>query len=140
MKGQSIGTITDIDGRFVLDAPKEAVLQITYIGYVSQEVKVSGKREINVVLKEDSEMLDEVVVVGYGTMKKKDLTGAVSQIRPAELSNEAPKLYKMFCVVLLACGLDLMGLLKVVAPCKFVVNVLFIQMEDITIHLLYWTV
>ncbi|OKZ16306.1 MAG: SusC/RagA family protein, partial [Bacteroides sp. 43_108] len=82
---------TDIDGRFVLDAPKEAVLQITYIGYVSQEVKVSGKREINVVLKEDSEMLDEVVVVGYGTMKKKDLTGAVSQIRPAELSNEAPK-------------------------------------------------
>ena len=91
VKGQSIGTITDIDGRFVLDAPKEAVLQITYIGYVSQEVKVSGKREINVVLKEDSEMLDEVVVVGYGTMKKKDLTGAVSQIRPAELSNEAPK-------------------------------------------------
>ena len=47
---------------------------------------------------------------------------------------------KVFCVVLLACGLDLMGLLKVVAPCKFVVNVLFIQMEDITIHLLYWTV
>ncbi len=91
VKGQSIGTITDIDGRFVLDAPKDAVLQITYIGYVSQEVKVSGKREINVVLKEDSEMLDEVVVVGYGTMKKKDLTGAVSQIRPAELSNEAPK-------------------------------------------------
>ena len=49
VKGQSIGTITDIDGRFVLDAPKDAVLQITYIGYVSQEVKVSGKREINVV-------------------------------------------------------------------------------------------
>ena len=57
VKGQSIGTITDIDGRFVLDAPKEAVLQITYIGYVSQEVKVSGKREINVVLKEDTETL-----------------------------------------------------------------------------------
>ena len=130
VKGQSIGTITDIDGRFVLDAPKDAVLQITYIGYVSQEVKVSGKREINVVLKEDSEMLDEVVVVGYGTMKKKDLTGAVSQIRPAELSMKLRKLYKMFCVVLLACGLDLMGLLKVVVPCKFVVNVLFIQMED----------
>lgn len=70
VKGQSIGTITDIDGRFVLDAPKDAVLQITYIGYVSQEVKVSGKKELNVVLKEDAETLDEVVVVGYGTMKK----------------------------------------------------------------------
>ena len=53
VKGQSTGTITDIDGRFVLDTPKDAVLQITYIGYVSQEVKVSGKKELNVVLKED---------------------------------------------------------------------------------------
>ena len=140
VKGQSIGTITDIDGRFVLDAPKDAVLQITYIGYVSQEVKVSGKREINVVLKEDSEMLDEVVVVGYGTMKKKDLTGAVSQIRPAELSNEAPKTVQdvLRGTAGLRIGFD--GSAKGGAPCKFVVNVLFIQMEDITIHLLYWTV
>ena len=87
VKGQSIGTITDIDGRFVLDAPKEAVLQITYIGYVSQEVKVSGKREINVVLKEDTETLDEVVVIGYGTAKKSDLTGATAQIKPEALTS-----------------------------------------------------
>lgn len=79
VKGQSIGTITDIDGRFVLDAPKDAVLQITYIGYVSQEVKVSGKKELNVVLKEDAETLDEVVVVGYGVQRKSDLTGAVTR-------------------------------------------------------------
>ena len=85
VKGQSIGTITDIDGRFVLDAPKDAVLQITYIGYVSQEVKVSGKKEINVVLKEDAETLDEVVVVGYGTMKKTDLTGSAAQIKAESL-------------------------------------------------------
>ena len=87
VKGQSIGTITDIDGRFVLDAPKDAVLQITYIGYVSQEVKVSGKKEINVVLKEDTETLDEVVVIGYGTAKKSDLTGATTQIKPEALTS-----------------------------------------------------
>ena len=87
VKGQSTGTITDIDGRFVLDTPKDAVLQITYIGYVSQEVKVSGKREINVVLKEDTETLDEVVVVGFGTQKKVNLTGAVGLATAKELES-----------------------------------------------------
>ena len=87
VKGQSTGTITDIDGRFVLDTPKDAVLQITYIGYVSQEVKVSGKKELNVVLKEDTETLDEVVVIGYGTAKKSDLTGATAQIKPEALTS-----------------------------------------------------
>lgn len=86
VKGQSIGTITDIDGRFVLDAPKNAVLQITYIGYVSQEVKVSGKKELNIILKEDTETLDEVVVVGYGTMKKRDITGSVSSVNTSVLT------------------------------------------------------
>ena len=87
VKGQSTGTITDIDGRFVLDTPKDAVLQITYIGYVSQEVKVSGNKELNVVLKEDTETLDEVVVIGYGTAKKSDLTGATAQIKPEALTS-----------------------------------------------------
>ena len=87
VKGQSIGTITDIDGRFVLDAPKDAVLQITYIGYVSQEVKVFGKKELNVVLKEDTETLDEVVVVGFGTQKKVNLTGAVGLATAKELES-----------------------------------------------------
>lgn len=77
VKGQSIGTITDIDGRFVIDAPANTVLQITYIGYITQEVNVGNKKEFYITLKEDSKMLDEVVVVGYGTMKKSDLTGAV---------------------------------------------------------------
>ena len=86
VKGQSIGTITDIDGRFVLDAPKDAVLQITYIGYVSQEVKVSGNKELNVVLKEDTETLDEVVVIGYGTSRKKDITGSIASVRAEELN------------------------------------------------------
>ena len=87
VKGQSIGTITDIDGRFVLDAPKDAVLQITYIGYVSQEVKVSGKKELTIVLKEDTRTLDEVVVVGFGTQKKVNLTGAVGLATAKELES-----------------------------------------------------
>lgn len=90
VKGQSTGTITDIDGRFVLDTPKDAVLQITYIGYVSQEVKVSGKKEFNVVLKEDTETLDEVVVVGYGVQKKANLTGAVSSVKMDEILGDRP--------------------------------------------------
>ena len=90
VKGQSIGTITDIDGRFVLDAPKNAVLQITYIGYVSQEVKVGSQKELNIILKEDTKTLDEVVVIGYGSMRKKDLTGAVVQINPNKVADTHP--------------------------------------------------
>ena len=86
VKGQSIGTITDIDGQFMLDAPKDAVLQISYIGYVSQEVKVTGKKELNITLKEDTETLDEVVVVGFGTQKKVNLTGAVDVVDNKQLS------------------------------------------------------
>ena len=72
VKGQSsIGTITDIDGRFVLEVPSDAVLQITYIGYVAQDVKAVSGKEMNVMLKDDTEMLDEVVVIGYGTQKKR---------------------------------------------------------------------
>lgn len=75
-KGTSNGTITDLDGKFTLNVKPGATLVISYIGYVSQEIKVGNQTTLNVTLKEDSEMLDEVVVVGYGTMKKSDLSGA----------------------------------------------------------------
>ena len=77
VEGTTTGTITDLDGRFTLDVPENPVLQISYIGYISQNVKVNGKRDITIRLIEDTQALDEVVVVGYGTMKKSDLTGAV---------------------------------------------------------------
>ena len=77
VEGTSAGTITDLEGRFTIDVPDNAVLQVSYIGYISQNVKVSGKRNITIRLTEDTQALDEVVVVGYGTMKKSDLTGAV---------------------------------------------------------------
>lgn len=80
VEGTTTGTITDFDGRFTLDVPENATLQISYIGFVSQNVKVNGRKDITVKLVEDAKTLDEVVVVGYGTMKKSDLTGSVSSI------------------------------------------------------------
>ena len=83
-KGTNNGTISDIDGKFSLNVAPGATLMITYIGYVSQEIKVDNRNSFSIVLKEDSEMLEEVVV-GYGTMKKKDLTGAVAKVNMEDL-------------------------------------------------------
>ena len=79
-KGTTNGTITDFDGRFTLNVKSGATLVISYIGYKSQEVKVVPGKEINVLLVEDTETLDEVVVVGFGTQKKVNLTGAVGTV------------------------------------------------------------
>ena len=87
VKGQSIGTITDIDGQFTLDAPEDATLQISYIGYTAQDIDVKGRKEFNITLKEDNKMLDEVVVVGFGTQKKVNLTGAVGIATAKELES-----------------------------------------------------
>lgn len=81
VKGTTQGTITDMDGMFSLSVPdKNAVLQVSYIGYQTLEVKVDISKPMSIVLKEDSEMLEEVVVVGYQEMKKKDLTGSVAKV------------------------------------------------------------
>lgn len=86
MKGNTtLGTITDIDGNFILSVPKDATLSISYIGFKSQDVAVNGKNELKIILVEDSEALDEVVVVGYGVQKKANLTGAVTSIKSDEL-------------------------------------------------------
>ena len=87
VKGTTIGTITDIDGNFTLDVPANSVLQVSYIGYITQEIKVTSLRDLAIVLKEDTETLEEVVVVGYGTQKKANLTGAVSSVSVADMEN-----------------------------------------------------
>nr|WP_165359954.1 TonB-dependent receptor [Parabacteroides goldsteinii] len=74
------GTVTDINGHFSLDVPANATIQVSYIGYVEQEIKIGNQTELKIVLQEDSRALDEVVVVGYGTQKKVNLTGAVTAI------------------------------------------------------------
>lgn len=82
----TVGTITDMDGKFTLDVGNGKALVFSYIGYAEQEIAIAGKTTINVQLKEDSEALDEVVVVGYGTQKKGSLTGAISSVRSEELT------------------------------------------------------
>ena len=80
VKGTTQGTITDMDGKFSLEVVEGDILQVTYIGFANQEVKVGTQTNLSVTLKEDAEALDELVVVGYGTQKKVNLTGAVTAI------------------------------------------------------------
>ena len=87
-KGTTNGTITDIDGKFSISVSKESTLVVSFVGYSTQEIPVQGKTFFDIVLKEDSEVLDEVVVVGYGTMKKNDLTGAISSVSAKDLGKQ----------------------------------------------------
>ncbi len=86
IKGSGKGTATDLEGNFVLnDVPDDATLQVSYVGYRTLTVSVKGKTALSLTLQEDSESLDEVVVVGYGTMKKSDLTGSVGSVSAEKL-------------------------------------------------------
>lgn len=89
-KGTSNGIITDIDGNFTLNVPSNSTIVISFVGYKTQEIPVAGKTQINVTLKEDAEMLDEVVVVGYGQMKRSDLTGSVVSVNDQAIKKSVP--------------------------------------------------
>ena len=86
VKGTTNGTITDMDGNFLLEVPNNAILEITYIGYRPQEIAIKGQTRVDIKLAEDTQKLDEVVVVGYGTQKKATLTGAVASLKGEELA------------------------------------------------------
>ena len=86
VEGSSVGAITDFDGNFSVEAPSNATLTITYVGYEPQKVSVAGKSSITVTLKEDYAMLNDVVVIGYGTMKKKLVTGATVQVKGEDIA------------------------------------------------------
>jgi TonB-linked SusC/RagA family outer membrane protein len=83
--GTDRGTITDLDGNYKLDVAEDAILRFSFIGYKTQEVSVNGRTTINIQLQEDIEALEEVVVVGYGAIKKSDLTGSISSIKSEEM-------------------------------------------------------
>ena len=85
-KGTKNATVTDFDGNFTINMGSGKVLVISYIGMQTQEVNVAGKSSVNIVLKEDATTLQDVVVVGYGTMKKTDLTGSVSSVNTEQLN------------------------------------------------------
>ena len=84
-KGTTNGTISDFDGNFTLTVPSDAVLTISFVGYKTQEIPVAGKTSLEVTLSEDAQMLDNVIVVGYGTQKKEDLTSAIATLSPKEV-------------------------------------------------------
>ncbi|EGJ70985.1 TonB-dependent receptor plug [Bacteroides coprosuis DSM 18011] len=88
-KGTTNGTISDVDGQFTLDVGAQSTLVVSYIGYKTQEILVKGKSNINVTLKEDALMLDETIVIGYGSIKKSDMTGAISSVNVDELASRA---------------------------------------------------
>ena len=88
VKGTTNGTITDFDGKFTLsNVPNDGTIEISFVGYKTQEISVAGKSTVQVVLEEDTEVLDEVVVVGYGVQKKSDVTGAMASVGSKEIES-----------------------------------------------------
>ena len=86
VKGTTNGTLTDLDGRFSLDVPNDAVLEVSYIGYSSQIIKVGGQNSLDITLMEDTQALDEVVVVGYGVQKRASVTGSVASLQSKDIA------------------------------------------------------
>lgn len=84
-KGTKNGTITDLDGTFKLNVSPKAVVSVSYIGYVEQEISIGNKNRLEITLVEDTKLIEEVVVIGYGSVKKRDLTGAVTSIKSADV-------------------------------------------------------
>ena len=89
VKGTTNGAITDVNGDFSLQVPMNSTLSISYIGYLTQEVKVTSSQPLRIVIKEDAQNLEELVVIGYGTMKKKDLMGATTGVAGDNLSTNS---------------------------------------------------
>ncbi|MBQ7709304.1 MAG: TonB-dependent receptor [Bacteroidales bacterium] len=85
VKGTSNGTVTDADGSFILSVPAGATLTVSFIGYIDQDVTPGNRNNISIALEPDNKLLDEVVVIGYGTVKRKDLTGSVAAVRGEDL-------------------------------------------------------
>ena len=81
VKGTKLGTVTDFDGNFKLNAPADATLVISYVGFRTQEIELKGRSDCQVSMVPDDQLLDEVVVVGYGVVKKSDLTGSVGSVK-----------------------------------------------------------
>ena len=89
IKGTTTGTITDIDGNFSIEAEPQSVIEVSYIGYLTQETVINNQKSIRFLLKEDTKTLDEVVVIGYGVQKKADLTGSVANINTEQLNTQS---------------------------------------------------
>lgn len=94
VKGTTTGVITDIDGRYTISAPANGILSFSYVGLKDKEEKVNGRTTINIIMETDSKMIDEVVVIGYGTQRRGSVTGAVSAVKGQDMiktKNENPQ-------------------------------------------------
>lgn len=107
VKGTTNGTITDIDGKFTIsNVPDNGIIQVSFVGYKTQDIPAGGKSVFHITLEEDAEILDEVVVVGYGVQKKSDVTGALTQVTEKQSKSARYRmLYKRCKVKLPACKL-----------------------------------
>ena len=85
--GSTNGTITDVDGNYSIDCSAQDVLVFSYVGYATQEIAVKNQKQLNVVLKEDTKVLDEVIVIGYGTTTRKSAVGAVDQVKASMIED-----------------------------------------------------
>ena len=90
VEGTKTGSITDFNGEFQVEAASNATLSISYVGYLTQKIKVNGRSNIDVILKEDAQMLNDIVVVGYGTMKKSDISGSVASVNTEQMMRRVP--------------------------------------------------
>ena len=90
VKGTTVGSVTDVNGKYQIDASAKSTLTFSFIGYKSQEVPVANKKELNIKLILDNSQVDEVVVVGYGTQKKSDISGSVASVSGQEMLRKAP--------------------------------------------------
>ena len=102
IKGTTIGTITDLDGVYSISAPEDGILVFSYVGYASQEIEIAGNISINVILEPEIGALEEVMVIGYGTIKRKDVTGSIVNVATEDIAdrpvaNVADALQGMVC-------------------------------------------
>ena len=116
VKGTSNGTITDIDGNFTINVDdKNGTLAVSFIGYKTKEVKIGEKARLQIVLEEDTETLDEVVVVGYGTQTKKSLTGAISDVKSDALTRSAGQTHYIFYYILVCNFLTILLVINILS-------------------------
>ena len=100
VKGTTTGTVTDFDGKFVLqNVPENGSVVISYVGYRTQTISIAGKGQLSVTLEEDKQLLDEVVVVGYGVQRKSDVTGALTRVGEKELNAKPSRLPVLLCML-----------------------------------------
>lgn len=96
-KGTTNGTITDFDGNFALNVSKNAVLVVSFVGYKNEEISVAGKSSLKITLKEDSKALEEVVVIGYGSARKSDVTGSIASVGERSCVRCLPPILHTLC-------------------------------------------